>query len=245
MEWGFVSDELYSNYVDREPHPRSARFIRNWHQKHLRSAVAVSGTPRRLLEIGPGHGYLAEASVGAGIEYVYVDTSPAVHRKMGELGYSGHLGLLHQVDKSITNFDMIWMSHVLEHSPTWIDARGLIEEAHSRLARGGTLVVISPDVLSWRREFWNVDWSHGYPTSLRNVIQLFDDVGLTNIVGRHHRNASFGLLQRSLFTLLTLIPHVAVDRLLTPSRSRNGDGLLYSWKAVFGWRQVFVSGRRK
>jgi hypothetical protein len=32
-----MSDELYSDYVRREPHPRNAVFIEKWHEKLLKT----------------------------------------------------------------------------------------------------------------------------------------------------------------------------------------------------------------
>lgn len=110
-----MNDELYSNYVDREPHPRNARFIRSWHAHQLANAISVCGMPRSVLEIGPGHGYFAEACREMGIEYRYCDTSPAVHRKMSELGFTGDLGLLHEIPGDRTGVDIIWMSLSLIH----------------------------------------------------------------------------------------------------------------------------------
>jgi len=46
------------------------------------------------------------------------------------------------------------------------------------------------------------------------------------------------------FAILSKIPHRIVDRALTPSRSKIGDGFLYSWKAIFGWRQILVKGHK-
>lgn len=241
-----MDDELYSNYVNREPNPRNVRYIRRWHRRLLSLALSGAGDrpTRRVLEVGPGHGYFADECRNAGLDYAYCDTSPAVHRKMTELGFEGEIGLLQEVSDRLGTFDLVWMSHVLEHSPTWVDARNMVHAARLLLADGGSLVVVSPDVLSWRREFWNVDWSHGYPTSVRNVAQLLSDVGFSDIVARHHRNGSFSRGQRALMTVLSLIPHNLIDRVITPSRHAVGDGMMYSWKAVFGWRQIYVRGRR-
>ena len=240
-----MSQDLYSNYVKREPSPRNAQIIRRWHRKLLEMYLSEFDRPISILEVGPGHGYFANECTNAGIEYKYCDTSPAVHEKMKSLGFHGELGLLHETSSSMNNFDLIWMSHVLEHSPDWLGARELVSEVRRRLSPNGRVVIISPDVLSWRREFWNVDWSHGYPTSLRNCVQLLSDVGYNNIRGWHHRNASSGFLTRALFALIALVPHRILDRILTPDRYRIGDGMVYSWKAVFGWRQIFVSGTRE
>lgn len=238
-----MNEDLYSDYIRREPHPKSAVLIRKWHQKLLDLATDdLEYHPKSVLEIGPGHGYFAEHCRNRGIDYEFCDTSPAVFEKMNRLGFKGHLGMLHEVSSALGKYDMIWMSHVLEHSPSWIDARQLVAEARDLLSPEGAVVVVSPDVLSWRREFWNVDWSHGYPTSIRNVSQLCSDVGLENVKARHHRNASSNIIVRAIFAGLTLAPHRILDRLLSPSRHRLGDGFVYSWKAVFGWRQILVKG---
>lgn len=241
-----MSSELYSNYIDRTPHPRNEKFISRWHARLLSLAIDEIARPVRVLEVGPGHGYFAEACRKSGIEYRYCDTSPSVHRKMSELGFEGYLGFVHDLPPSAETggFDLIWMSHVLEHSPTWTDARGMMDAARARLTDGGAVVVISPDVLTWRREFWNVDWSHGYPTSIRNVAQLMSDVGLVDIVAKHHRNGSFSLFTRAVFAVISFVPHRLLDRLITPSRYKIGDGMVYSWKVIFGWRQIFVLGRK-
>ena len=133
------------------------------------------------------------------------------------------------------------MSHVLEHSPTWVDARNLLDDSRKLLAENGSIVVVGPDAIDWGRQFWNIDATHGYPTTSRNVIQLCDDVGLDVLAAKYHRNASFHLLTRAIFCVLSTIPHQIVDRILTPPRSRVGDGLLISWKAVFGWRQIYMT----
>ena len=241
-----MSDELYSNYVRRLPHARSERFISNWHLKLLRAALDKKKSKvLNVLEVGPGHGYFAHHCISEGLKYEFIDNSKAVFTKLTELGLNGHLGLIgevsHQIDKK---FDLIWMSHVLEHSPTWVDARNLLDEARKLLAESGSIVVVGPDAIDWGRQFWNIDATHGYPTTLRNVTQLCDDVGLQTSIAKHHRNASFGVFSRIIFSSLSCIPHTLVDRVLSPVRARFGDGYLISWKAVFGWRQIFIMVER-
>lgn len=240
-----MNGDLYSDYIRRKPHPRSEVLIRKWHGKLL--AMAIQNTaiqPSSLFEVGPGHGYLAEHCKERGIKYEFCDTSPAVVAKMTELGFKGYEGMAHDIASRLGKYDMIWMSHVLEHSPTWIDARQMMKTSMDLLTDKGVIVVVSPDVLNWRREFWNVDWSHGYPTSVRNVSQLCSDVGLTNISAVHHRNGTSNILIRSIFTLITMVPHRLVDRILSPERYKIGDGFTYSWKCVFGWRQIMVQASR-
>ena len=233
--------DLYSNYIRREPHERSKKFISNWHKKLLKHALSDMGDlVKNVLEIGPGHGYFATHVVDMGMKYEFVDTSPAVYAKMKNEGFDGHLGTVGDFLDSTNSFDLIWLSHVLEHSPTWVDARNLLSDIAGLLSPTGRIVIIGPDAQCWGREFWNIDATHGFPTTLRNVAQLADDVGLSVVQARHHRNANFNIVSKAIFFLLSVLPHRLIDRILTPKRAKKGDGFLISWKAVFGWRQILI-----
>ena len=242
MQSEHSTENLYSNYLARTPHPIGERMVRGWHRRMFSRVTAIAGSPLRILEVGPGHGYFADECRSQNVEYVFCDNSGAVHREMTVKGFSGYVSLIHGLDESVGTFDMVWMSHVLEHSPTWLEARRMVEAARSLLRTGGSVVVISPDLSSWRYQFWNGDATHGYPTTVRNVVQLLTDVGLDVVVARHHRNASFSLLMRALMRTLCLLPHQVVDAIVDRRRFQVGEGYLYSWKTVFGWRQVLVIG---
>ena len=239
--YSMSESDLYSSYIRREPHDRSKRFISNWHKKLLEHALSDSENPvKNVLEIGPGHGYFAAHVVNMGMKYEFVDTSPAVYAKMKSEGFHGYLGTVGDFLDSTKKFDLIWLSHVLEHSPTWVDARQLLSDLTGLLRQTGRIVIIGPDAQCWGREFWNIDGTHGFPTTLRNVAQLADDVGLSVINAKHHRNANFDIISKAAFSVLSVLPHRLIDCILTPERSKIGDGLLISWKAVFGWRQIFI-----
>ena len=233
--------DLYSNYIRREPHARSKKFISNWHKKLLKHALSDIEDPvKNVLEIGPGHGYFATHVVDMGIDYKFIDTSPSVHTKMKEQGFDGYLGTVGDFAVSPKKFDLIWLSHVLEHSPTWVDARNLLSDIAGLLSPTGRIIIIGPDAQCLRREFWNSDATHGYPTTLRNVVQLSVDVDLSVISAKHHRGANFGIISRAVFSMLSMLPHRLIDRIVTPERSKIGEGFLYSWKTVFGWRQIYI-----
>ena len=75
--------DLYSNYIRREPHERSKKFISNWHKKLLKHALSDIEDPvKNVLEIGPGHGYFATHVVDMGIDYKFrdADDSTALSR---------------------------------------------------------------------------------------------------------------------------------------------------------------------
>jgi SAM-dependent methyltransferase len=172
-----------------------------------------------------------------GYDYMFDDISEPVVLKMTSLGFK-RKGDLDQ------NFDLIYLSHVLEHCADWVSARSMLLEKSRQLANGGVLVVIGPDYMNWKQEFFNVDATHGYPTTLRNVVQLMNDVGLQIEVAKHHRGGHVNWFCRVPYAILAkMIPNF-LDGLISPRRRRLGEGFIYSWKTVFGWRQLIVVARK-
>jgi hypothetical protein len=241
-------DGYYSEYIEkRKPSDFGNKLIRRWHGKLLAHAATNSGLVpgQKFLEIGPGHGQFATCVQQKQFSYHFVDMSESVSRSMTNLGFHGYSGKLNELPDSFGMFDVVWISHVLEHCATWVEAREMLIEATGRLKTGGILSIVSPDILSSKAEFWASDFSHGYPTSIRNVSQLMSDVGLDVIQSTYHRNGRFGLFGRALPALITMVPHRLIDYLVTPKRRTRGEGFFYSWKSIFGWRQILVIGQKK
>ncbi len=232
-------NELYQNYMERKPSPFGERLVRNWHGRMLNRfahVVEIDLRRTRFLEVGPGHGYLAEQYVARGGQYRFDDIAFPVVKGMRSLGFE-------QLSESQVNFDIVWMSHVLEHSRDWVAAREMIQKYVSHLRQGGYIVVIGPDYLNWGKRFFDVDATHGYPTTLRTVAQLMKDVGLTVVETSYHRGGFQGIIPRMLFAIVALIPLSLGATLFSWSRMKSDDNPIYSWKAVLGWRQLLVVGR--
>lgn len=238
-------NDYYSEYLkSRRPNKLGETWLRKWHGRMLARIISDLNIPvdARILEVGPGHGYFAEAAVQAGLNYCYADISEAIHLEMQKRRIVGYLGPLNGLSGEAANFDVVYMSHILEHSTSWADARDLTESAYKRLRPGGLIVVISPDISSYRWNFWTSDWSHGFPTGRRNVVQLLNDVGFTVDKIRYHRNGRFNRYGRFIPALVSWVPSGIVDAVLTRDRYYRGEGFFYSWKTMFGWRQIFIVG---
>lgn len=233
----------YTQYVETRPNPRFERFVKSWHGKVL----GISGIERlvdsdcrlKILEVGYGHGYFADIVEENGHEYKATDISHSVIAFGVDRGHD----VVSPSDLSDSDqFDVVWMSHVLEHSPSWERAREMCEFYSRFLRPGGALVSVGPDYLSWRNQFWAVDFSHGYPTTRRNCVQLFSDIGLRDVTASYHRSGRSDVLSRTLSAVVSLIPHQPFDWLVDRERFQRGEGLFYSWKAMYGWRQLLVCG---
>jgi predicted SAM-dependent methyltransferase len=62
-------------------------------------------------------------------------------------------------------FDRVMSLHVIEHAPTYLDARSWIAEMVRVTKPGGYVLVAAPDIRDYGNYFYNSDWSHGYPTT--------------------------------------------------------------------------------
>lgn len=199
------------------------------------SEIEDTSASRKMLEIGPGHGFFGQIASDLSWVYRFSDISEPVKLEMIEKGFRPASDDEH-------DFDVVWMSHVLEHAPDHVAAREMLSNAVKRLSQNGRVVVVSPDYLSWKKHFFDVDATHGYPTTVRTVAQLMQDVGLTVTSTCLHRLGSKSLLSRCAAVVLNLAPTSLVDSVLSPPRQLLRDGPYASWKAVFGWRQLLVCG---
>jgi len=233
-----MTSELYSEFASNKPSKLGLRALRFQQSQLLKAVIAQTGEITSVLEIGPGWGAFAALCRDREINYEFIDNSPAISDLMIAEGFAGHCGTTDHLQE--IQASTIWMSHVLEHSPTWKEARDMLSHL-SEIAREGTrIVIIGPDFLSWRSEFFNVDSTHGYPTTLRNVVQLVQDVGLTVAYAHHHRLASMRSLVRLAAFALVVVPWGLLDRLSWSRKDAGRGGFFFNFKVNFLLRQLCV-----
>ena len=69
------------------------------------------------------------------------------------------------------------------------------------------------------------------------MVQLSVDVDLSVISAKHHLGANFGIISRAVFSMLSMLPHRLIDRIVTPERSKIGKAF-----SILG-RQFSVGGK--
>ncbi|HYC21404.1 MAG TPA: methyltransferase domain-containing protein [Candidatus Bathyarchaeia archaeon] len=108
----------------------------------------------RLLDVGAGFGYLADAAAAAFHERWVVEPSPSAAERIS----SDHrvvLGSLESAELPQGYFDVVSMQDCLEHLP---DPLAALAKIRSVLRPGGALLAVTPNVRSWlarvQREQW-------------------------------------------------------------------------------------------
>ena len=234
----------YSEYATtRKPIPSSNGLLTFWHRRMLKIAERHLGSLRQktLLEIGVGYGYFAQETRAFDITYKGIEMNEELAKIACEQGFDVICGTVPPLPDSI-KVDIIWLSHVLEHSQNYSEARGILASIFDSLPIGGSVVVISPDYLSFKSYFWDVDWSHGFPTTLRRCKQVLSDVGFQDIVALCHAGTISNPYGRSLYELvMKMIPFDLLDIFF---RAFTGRDLSYSFMTMFGWRQVYLIAKK-
>ncbi len=169
---------FYDYYDDLQP----TGIGRNWAMTqarnvlaHLRAAHPTAGS---ILEIGPGHGSFALACAQAGLRYTALDVNLRLLQGIHAAGHVGVRARAPRLPITDSRYDIAFASHVVEHSPSFVEALAFSTELARVVAPAGVVALVAPDYLALREDFWNCDYSHGFVTTRRRLGQLLRDAGL-------------------------------------------------------------------
>jgi len=134
----------------------------------------------RILEIGPGHGEFAAKFLHQGYHnYDVVEPNPTLRAKLLAIGIQNARDyLIPDLMEEDNSYDLIIICDVFEHLNDAREAQRFISEANRVLAPGGLLFILSPDLMDWREDFYNCDFSHSNPTTVRRTLEIFQNEGL-------------------------------------------------------------------
>lgn len=138
-----------------------------------------------LLEVGCGSGKrLARMkALGWNVTGQEIDPVAAQHLRENE-GIDVHLGPLETLQGCEEKFDVVIMSHVIEHVP---DPVALLTASYKRLKKGGLLVIATPNAASYGHQKFGASWRGLEPP---RHLHLFTCGTLTQVA----KNAGFNRL---------------------------------------------------
>lgn len=120
------------------------------------SAIYLPACARgRLLDVGCGRGETMKELAALGWDVQGIDTDPKAVEVARERGLRAFHGTIWSEQLQPRSFDVLWMSHVLEHVHRPIDVLG---RCHELLAPGGTLVAVTPNSESWGCQVFGGAW---------------------------------------------------------------------------------------
>ncbi len=130
----------YANYASQEE-----EYLRTFREDIKAIQRWVSGGT--VLDVGCGFGFFLQAALEAGFEAYGVDLSPDAVAKASERS-PGRVfqGVVDEVEElKGKTFDVVFASHVVEHI---VDVGAFVGDLAKRLAPGGILVMVTPNIES-------------------------------------------------------------------------------------------------
>ncbi|MFH0907578.1 MAG: class I SAM-dependent methyltransferase [bacterium] len=160
-------------FVQRMERYRQDRIV-DFATRHLNTSPGV-----RAVEVGVGIGLFAEACKARGWNYTGVDRN----QKMLDLLGTSFTVVNAEVPPMPAalapgSFDLAYSSFVVEHLADGTKAFEFVSELERMVKPDGLIVLVVPDALSLGLEFWNLDYTHRYPTAERNMTHILLEAGL-------------------------------------------------------------------
>ena len=241
--------EIYSefaNRVDWEPGLKlqlwlSKRFLKTYLANTSQSAANLD-----LMEIGCGNGNLGIVAGDMGFKsYVGVEpNSTLVEIAKSRIEHGSVVQFkLPDLDPSLyCSADLAVAIHVIEHAPTGYEAREWIRGLAATVRPGGHILIVSPDVRDFKENFWSIDWSHCFPTTVTNLSQILVDLGLEITIAKKFRFGSINGFASSVAWLLSfMVPGRFLDLVFRRYFQRElGTGL----KVALFWGVTFIVAQK-
>lgn len=243
------SNESYTEYARRNEWDPGLK-LQNWNASRIiKLALKVTGQSvgdLRLLEFGSGMGNLAIAAEGVGVaQYLGIEPNGLLRKIARERSSSSEFraGSLPDDVPIVTElFDLVVAIHVLEHAENGYKAREWVLAMSQLVKPGGYILIISPDLRDYRTYFWDIDWSHCFPTTPKNVAQIMEDAGIEVVRSTTMRGGSLnGSVTVPLLVAARLTPTRALDAI---ARRISGRDLVSGFQIQVTWGATFALGRR-
>lgn len=134
-----------------------------------------------VLEVGPGKGYFFAAckKYKNKIEYTAIDRNEKILNILGIK--NKYLAEMPNFPKINKKYDVIYISYVAEHLKNGREVYEMVENCKNNLKNDGRLILFTPDVMKQKMEFWNIDYTHIYPTTKRNLTMILNEAGLKKV----------------------------------------------------------------
>lgn len=185
----------------------------------------------KLLDVGCGNGRYLDGmkKLGWDAHGVEFNAHAVSVCKMSNLEV--HLGDLFSAEFEDETFDVINVSHVIEHVP---NPKGFFSELSRVLKKGGTLIIKTPNSNALGRALFNSNW---FPNEVPRHLQLFSEANLKQLSQVNQLEIIEITTRSSVKFILNSIDYV-IDNKGTPSKK-------VKWRRLVAKSYAFISTYKK
>jgi len=143
------------------------------------------------------------------------------------------------------SYDCIVLTHVFEHLNDCNEAKKFISEVYRVLKSEGLVFIVCPDYINLGKDFYNIDFSHNYITTVRRVMELFLGEDLEIITYKYTYACFEGLFGYLISRLVKLATFWTRGNCLEPCSNINSyiDIKAYKLRLTFS-RNFSIIGRK-
>jgi SAM-dependent methyltransferase len=209
---------FYDHFYSKEAQPtKMGQWIEKKQNKFILSLISSLYKKENisLLEIGVGKGLFAdECKKNEHIKYIGIEGNLEQAKILKGKDLEVHNAKVPPVDAGNESFDVVVMDNLLEHMNNVELAISLVKEAWRILKKNGLIIICSPDYLSYKYLFFDVDYTHNFVTTPRRIKQLigdgkFESIYFTYFSGPFIGNLITFLTSRLMsFIFITKIPYL-------------------------------------
>ncbi|HPS55390.1 MAG TPA: class I SAM-dependent methyltransferase [Sedimentisphaerales bacterium] len=171
-----------------------------------------------ILEIGPGRGDFADICLRKGVDYCAIESNDKMANDLEKKGVKVLRNIVPPIPETGRSFDIVVMSHVMEHMDTMTKALELSREIHKLLNPGGRFVICSPDYINWRHHFFYNDFSHNYVTTLKRLRGLLISAGFENIEAKYQSGPFMGIMCLVVSAMASWLPFDDLNAIFPQTR---------------------------
>jgi SAM-dependent methyltransferase len=172
-----LTDTFYRTFSEKKLTALGGARRTRIERSRLALLAQYASPPGPMLEIGPGQGTLAALAIQAGWQYSAIEPSPLLAERLRAEGLDIVQAWTPPVPAADSSCEVLYADQVLEHMSGIDAARAFVAEALRVLHPGGVVFIVVPDYLKERGFFWDIDYTHNFPTTERRVRQLLYDGG--------------------------------------------------------------------
>lgn len=149
--------------------------IKKYQETYIKNYLIDVPKDADILEIGGGRGYFAEACIKRGWNYCTIEKSIVITESLQKRGLKAINASIPPIPINGKMFDLIHADQVIEHLNNHDEAIFLVQECWRVLKPSGILSIVCPNILSQKFYFYEIDYSHSYPTSKYRLEWLLKD----------------------------------------------------------------------
>lgn len=172
----------FAHFIAEQMHKKLFRLFR---KKIPQDGVSI-------LEIGPGLGNFTKwITTVPGMSYTGYEPESVLCKRLQEKGLKVVNQRIPPTQETDESQDVVVMLNVLEHFLGLTQAQEMAAELYRILKKNGVAFLTFPNYMDWKRDFFNLDYTHCFHTTEVSASQLFLDAGFSIEFIGHHNGCFF------------------------------------------------------